>query len=78
MERFKFQLFANIGGSEEFVRQLMEEMPTLVDAGLLRDPKRQQVKDAILAISFEGLMPAFEHLKKFRASAKGRTPLLNR
>jgi hypothetical protein len=78
MERFSVKLFANVGGSEAFVQQLMEEMPTLVDAGTLPDPKRSQVKDAILTISLEGLLPAFEHLKKIKASTKDSIPELNR
>jgi len=77
-KQWGFRIFANIGFSEEFVQQLMDEMPTLVDAGTIPEPRRQQVKDAIRAISFEGLMPAFEHLKRIRASVKESIPELNR
>jgi len=36
------------------------------------------LKDAILIVSMEGLMPAFEHLKKIRASVSQQMPELNR
>ncbi len=70
--------FANVGTSEEFVQQLMLEMPELVDAGMIFEPQRQQVKEAILTISMEGLLQAFEHLKQIRASVHQTMPELNR
>jgi hypothetical protein len=70
--------FANISGSEDFLMQLAMEMPELVDASMIHGQERDALKEAILAISVEGLMPAFEHLKKIR-DARGRTiPELNR
>ena len=75
---FTKRLFANIGGSEPFVQQLIGEMPTLVDAGMIDGARREEVKHAILAISFEGLMPAFEHLKRIRAAVGESVPKLNR
>lgn len=75
---FTTRLFAHIGGAEPFVQELIEEMPTLVDAGMIDGAKREDVKRAILAISFEGLMPAFEHLKRIRAAVGKRVPELNR
>lgn len=32
--------------------ELIEEMPTLVDARTIGEPKKQQIKEAILAISY--------------------------
>ena len=75
---WKVTHFANIGGSEEFVMQLAIEMPELIDASMIYEPERQQLKEAILAISFDGLMPAFEELKRIRASTSQRIPELNR
>jgi hypothetical protein len=75
---WKVTHFANIGGSEEFVMQLAIEMPQLVDASMIYEPERQKLKEAILAISFDGLMPAFEGLKRIRASANQSIPELNR
>jgi hypothetical protein len=70
--------FADIGVSEEFVMQLVTEMPELVDASTIYGPKRKELKEAILAISFDGLMPAFEDLKKIRALGSHAIPELNR
>jgi hypothetical protein len=44
------------------------EMPELVDASMIYGEERDKLKEAILIVSMEGLMPAFEHLKKIRAS----------
>ena len=75
---WKVTHFANISGSEEFVMQLVMEMPELVDASMIYEPERQKLKEAILAISFDGLMPAFEELKRIRASTNQSIPDLNR
>jgi hypothetical protein len=74
---WKPTLFAHIGGNEEFVIQLMSEMCELVDASMIYGDEREKLKEAILIISMEGLMPAFEHLKKIRALT-GQEPELNR
>jgi hypothetical protein len=55
---WKVTHFANISGCEEFVMQLVMEMPELVDASTIYEPARQKLKEAILAISIDGLMPA--------------------
>jgi len=75
---WKIKRFANISGSEEFVTQLMMEMPELVDAGTIYEPERQKLKEAIAQICTDGLMPAFEHLKSIRASKVQNLPELNR
>ena len=63
---WEVKLFANISGSEEFLMQLAMEMPELVDASMIHGANRDKLKEAIMVISVEGLMPAFEHLKKIR------------
>lgn len=71
--------FANPGsGSEEMVTFFFSELPEIVDATLIFDPRRTELKDAIGTILIEGLLPAFEHLKKIRASVDADIPLLNR
>jgi hypothetical protein len=75
---WKITHFANISGSEEFVAQLFIEMPELVDMAMIYGEERDKVKEAILIVSVERLMPAFEHLKKIRASVGQRMPELNR
>jgi hypothetical protein len=74
----RIRLFANISGSEPFVVQVAIQMTELVDASMIAEANRDELKEAILAITFEGLMPAFEHLKKIRASACESVPELNR
>jgi hypothetical protein len=75
---WKIRHFADISGSEEFLMQLVTEMRELVDASMIREPERQELKEAILRISVDGLMPAFEDLKGIRTSASEAIPELNR
>jgi hypothetical protein len=75
---WKLQLFANIGGSEEFVAQVAIEMEELVNASMIYGEHREKLQEAILAISFEGLMPAFEHLKAIRTLPEHPVAELNR
>jgi hypothetical protein len=67
---FESTVFAHIGTGEEFIQQLVIEMLELFDATVLD----QQARDAILTVSMEGLMPAFEHLKKIRCRIAKRCP----
>ena len=66
--KWKVAHYANVGTSEEFVECFSGELPELIDASMIFDPERQKLKDAIITILLEGLIPAFEHLKKIRAS----------
>ena len=70
--------YANVGCSEEFVEQFSGEFLELIDASSIFDPERQELKEAILTILMEGLIPAFEHLRKIRASVGQEIPVLNR
>jgi hypothetical protein len=72
------KLFANISGSQEFLMQLVMEMPVLVDASTIYGDARERLQEAIVVISVDGLMPAFEHLKRIRASVIEPVPELNR
>jgi hypothetical protein len=63
---------------EEFLLQLAVEMPELVDASMIYGEERENLKEDILIISVEGLMPAFEHLKNIRASVGQKILELNR
>src|SRR5438105_7130444 len=69
---------ANVGTSEEFIEIFSGEILELVDGSLIFDEERQSVKNTIITIVVEGLMPAFEHLKKIRASVVTPLPELNR
>lgn len=75
---WKVTHFANVSGSEKFLMQLAMEMPMLVDAAMIYEPEREKLKEAVLAISIEGLMPAFEDLKKIRALPMQKIPELSR
>jgi len=75
--QWKVEKVADIGASEEFVQQLLE-LHAIVDAGTIREPRRQQVKEAIAVILVDGLMPAFLELKEIRASVTQTMPLMNR
>ena len=70
--------FANVGSSEEFVNIFSGEFLELVDASAIYGDEREAVKDAITTILVEGLMPAFEHLRKIRQSVSIPVPELNR
>lgn len=70
--------FANVGTSEEFVDLFSGEFLELVDASAIYGDEQRAVKDAIMTILIEGLMPAFEHLRKIRQSVSTPVPELNR
>lgn len=76
--KWKVVHYANVGCSEEFVECFSGELLELIDASMIFDPERQELKEAILTILMEGLIPAFEHLKKIRASIGQQMPVLNR
>lgn len=70
--------FANVGSSEEFVDLFSGEFLELVDGSAIYGDERKAVKDAFMTILIEGLMPAFEHLRKIRQSVSAPAPELNR
>jgi hypothetical protein len=67
---------ADIGYDEEFVKQISELRP-LVDAGMIGEPLRSDVKESITSILVDGLMPAFLDLREIRASIGRDVPLMN-
>lgn len=70
--------FANVGTGEEFVEHFSGELLELVDASAIIGSEREAAKGAIMTILIEGLMPAFEHLRKIRLSVAAPLPELNR
>jgi len=70
--------FANVGTSEEFIETFSGEFLELVDASHIHGAERDAVKNAIMTVLTEGLMPAFEHLRQIRASVTTSLPELNR
>jgi hypothetical protein len=75
---WKVTHFADINGGESFVVLLVMEIPELVDASTIYAEERNKLKEAIVAICVEGLMPAFEQLKMIRALPGQNIPELNR
>lgn len=70
--------FANFGGSEDFVELFSGEFLELMDGSAIYGDEREAVKDAIMTILTEGLMPAFVHLRNIRQSVSVPTPELDR
>jgi hypothetical protein len=70
--------FANVGTSEEFIETFSGELLELVDASHIHGAERDAVKNAIMTVLTEGLMPAFERLRQIRASVTTSLPELNR
>ncbi len=70
--------FANVGTSEEFIETFSGELLELLDASRIHGIERDAAKNAIMTVLTEGLMPAFEHLRKIRVSVTNSVPELNR
>jgi len=70
--------FATVGASEEFIEVFSGELLELLGASFIFGEERDAVKAAITTVLVEGLMPAFEHLRKIRLSVTHRIPELNR
>ncbi len=70
--------FANVGTSEEFIETFSGEFLELVDASHIHGAERDAVKNAIMTVLTEGLMPAFERLRQIRVSVTASLPELNR
>src|SRR5581483_4167724 len=69
---------AGFGTSEEFVETFTGEILELADASLIFGAEREAVKNAIMILLTEGLIPSFEHLLKIRLSIANPVPEMNR
>jgi hypothetical protein len=56
----------------------MLEMSEIIGGTMFVQAEKENVKNAIMTISTEGLLPAFEHLKRIRSSIAQQLPVLNR
>jgi hypothetical protein len=72
------EVFSDIGTNDEFVRQFADEFMELMDATSIFDPKRQEIKDALMVLLIEGLLRAYVRLKEIRSSTGQQIPVLNR
>jgi len=52
------EVFSDVGTNDEFVRQFADEFIELMGATSIFDPERQDVKDALMVLLIEGLLPA--------------------
>lgn len=75
--QWKVALYANVGNEEEFVNCMLE-IAKLVDGTDIFDPQRGRVKEAILSIMMDGLIPAFLELRQIRESVSRVMPLMDR
>ena len=75
---WKVTPYAAVGTSEEFIEFFSGEVLELVDASNIHGAERDRLKESVMTLLTEGLMPAFEHLRKIRSSAVSPTPELNR
>jgi hypothetical protein len=75
--QWQFRKYADVGTSEEFVRQLLELHEILKGTNIF-DPEREKVNDALGDIQMEGLLPAFLELRKIRESVAKDLPVLDR
>jgi hypothetical protein len=58
----------DVGTNDEYVRQFTDEFMVLMGATPIVDPQLQEIKDAFMRVLIEGLLPAYMHLKRIRAS----------
>jgi hypothetical protein len=72
------QVFSSVGTNDEFVRLFADEFMELMGATAILEPRRQQIKDALMVVLVEGLLPAYEHLREIRASAGHQIPVVKR
>ena len=72
------EVFSEVGTNDEFVRQLADEFMELMGATSIFDPERQEVKDALMVLLIEGLLPAYVRLREIRGSTGRQIPVLNR
>ncbi len=77
-EPYKWKVIkvADVGGGEEFTKQMLE-LGTVLEAGMILGTQRDEVKHAIFSILIDGLMPAFLKLEEIRASVGKAIPLMN-
>jgi len=73
---WRSEKFEEINGDEMFIRHVTE-LHTIVDATLIVDQQRDDVKSAVTSILLNGLMPAFAELQNIRASHRRPLPLMN-
>jgi hypothetical protein len=76
--KWKIEKFAEIGGNEEFVKQI-HELLSIVDALYVSAEQHDKIREDVTSVLVDGLMPAFSELQSIRASGGRReVPMMNR
>lgn len=74
---WKVAPFASVGTDEAFVREILE-VEEILQGTLIDGSQREQVKNAIMTILMDGLVPAFMELRAIRAPETAKLPLAER
>jgi hypothetical protein len=74
--KWKVVKVADVSGDEEFTKGMLE-LPTILEAGTIEGPRRDEVKHAIVCTLIDGITPAFLKLEEIRASSGKDLPLMN-
>jgi hypothetical protein len=74
--RWKTEKFAEIDGNEMLVRHVTEPCE-IVNATLIVEQQREDVKSCIMSILVDGLMPAFGELRKIRDARARALPSMD-
>ncbi len=75
---WEVKLFADMGSGEPFIDCFSGEFLELLGASNIHAEKEEAVKDAIMDILVDGLMPAFVDLRRIRGSVITHMPELDR
>lgn len=71
------EVFSSVGTNDEFVWQFAE-FTEYLGATRFSETYKADIKEAIMIVLVEGLLPAYEHLRLIRAFNGKQIPLLNR
>jgi hypothetical protein len=74
--QWQVRRFADVGTSEEFVREMLY-LPDILDGTLIMGEERKQANSSILDVLTGGLVPAFLVLKKIRQSVGQELPIVD-
>lgn len=71
------EVFSSVGTNDEFVWQFAEFMDYIGATGF-SETRKSDIKEAIMMVLADGLLPAYEHLRLIRAFNDKQIPVLNR
>jgi hypothetical protein len=75
--QWQFRKFADVGTSEEFIRQFLELRQILQGTLIVEPEERERVNVALGDVLSEGVTPAFLELRKIRESVGKELPMLD-